>query len=54
MVIVIQEPEILAYHRIGHKIDDPFAVAVYKGTAVRLGLGHIPCSHNCRWQYHLP
>ena len=41
MDIIEQESEILVYHRVGHNIDDPFAIAVYKGTTVRLKLGHI-------------
>ena len=39
MVIIEQEPEMLVYHCVGHNIDDPFAIAVYKGNATRLGLG---------------
>ena len=43
MVIIVQEPDILVYHHVGHNyIDDPFAFAVYKGTTARLGLGHLP------------
>ena len=44
MVIIVQEPDILVYHHVGHNIDDLFAFAVYKGTTARLGLGHLPCS----------
>ena len=36
MVIIVQEPEILVDHRIGHNIDDPFAIVVYKGITARL------------------
>ena len=32
------------YHHIGHNIDDPLAIAVYKGTTARLRLGHTPHS----------
>ena len=36
MVIIVQEPEILVDHCVGHNIDDPFAIAVYKGITARL------------------
>ena len=39
VVIIVQEPEILVYHRVGHNITKPFAIAVYKGTTTRLRLG---------------
>ena len=49
-----QETEISVYNRVEHKIDNwPFAIAIYKETTMRLRLGHIPYSHNCKWQYHL-
>ena len=28
-------------HREGHNINDPFAIAVYKETTARHGLGHV-------------
>ena len=43
MVIIMQE---LIYHRVGHNIDDTFAIAVYKGTSARLGFDYVPHSHN--------
>ena len=34
MVIIVQEPEILVYHRVGQNIVDPIAIAVYNGTTI--------------------
>ena len=36
MVIIVQEPEILVYYCVEHNFDNPFTIAVYKGTTTRL------------------
>ena len=49
MVIIVQEPEIPVYHRVGHNIDDTFSIAAYKGTTAIEAQIFITCnSYNCR------
>ena len=40
------------YHcaHVGHNIDDPFAIAVYKGITTKPGLGHILYTLQFKWE----
>ena len=40
---MVQEPEALVYHRLGHSIDDPFAIAAYEGTTQPLFSDLVTC-----------
>ena len=43
MIIIVKEPEILVYHRVGHNIDKPlYYCCLQRDYTARLGLGHVP------------